>query len=97
VVVKALVLATGKVVFKGTSTVLVSPIQIASADFDENLHAALLSRTVMGNVVVDHEKVTRTFPEGTGSVELIMIYEVQDGRIVKAWSIAGVKRLNDQA
>jgi len=62
---------------------------------EENLHAALLSRTVMGNVVVDHEKVTRTFPEGTGSVELIMIYEVQDGRIVKAWSIAGAKRLND--
>jgi hypothetical protein len=64
---------------------------------EANLHAALLSRTVMGNVVVDHEKVTRTFPEGTGSIELIMIYEVQDGRIVKAWSIAGVKRLDAQS
>ena len=60
---------------------------------EPNVHAALLSRTVMGSIVVDHEEVTRTFPEGPGKIGLIMIYEVQQGRILRAWSIAGVKAL----
>jgi hypothetical protein len=60
---------------------------------ERNLHAALLSRTVMGNVVVDHEEVTRTFPDGAGTIQLIMIYEVEAGRIKKAWSIAGSRQL----
>ena len=65
------------------------------ARFQEpNLHAALLKRIVMGSIVVDHELVTRTFPEGPGTVELVMIYEVQQGRITKAWSIAGAKTLD---
>ncbi len=65
------------------------------ARFQEpNLHAALLSRTVMGHIVVDHEEVARTFPEGPGRIKLIMIYEVQHGRIAKAWSIAGEKTLD---
>ena len=58
-----------------------------------NLHAALLQRIVAGAVVVDHEKVTRTFPEGVGEIELVMIYEVKEGRIAKAWTIAGPKTL----
>jgi hypothetical protein len=61
---------------------------------EANLEAVLLNRMVMGNIVVDHERVTRTFPEGTGKVELLMIYEVQNGRITKAWSIAGAKTLD---
>ena len=60
---------------------------------EPNLHAALLSRTVMGHVVVDYEEVTRTFPEGPGTIQLLMIYEVQNGRITKAWSIPGPKML----
>ncbi len=28
-----------------------------------------------------------------GTLELIMIYEVQQGRIIRAWSIAGTKTL----
>jgi len=58
---------------------------------EPNLHAVLLKRIVAGPVVVDHEKVTRTFPEGAGEIELVMIYEVKVGRIAKAWSIAGAK------
>jgi hypothetical protein len=58
---------------------------------EQNLHAALLKRTVMGNMVVDHEKVTRTFPEGAGTIELIAIYEVRGDRIAKAWFIFGPK------
>lgn len=66
-----------------------------AARFEEpNLQAMLLKRMVMGSFVVDHERVTRTFPEGAGTVELLMIYEVQDGRIKKAWSIAGAKTLD---
>lgn len=65
-----------------------------TARFKEpNLHAALLSRIVMGNIVVDREEVTRTFPEGPGTIQLLMIYEVQEGRIAKAWSIVGEKGL----
>ena len=65
-----------------------------AARFQEpNLHALLLKRIVAGNIVVDHEQVTRTFPEGPGTIELVMIYEVKDGRIAKAWSIPGIKRL----
>ena len=60
---------------------------------EPNLHAALLSRTVMGQIVVDYEEVTRTFPEGPGCIQLVMIYEVDNGRIAKAWSIPGPKKL----
>ncbi|HSH94515.1 MAG TPA: nuclear transport factor 2 family protein [Roseimicrobium sp.] len=61
---------------------------------EPNLHAALLHRAVMGNTVIDHELVTRTFPgEGPGTIELVMIYEVKDGRIARAWSIAGTKTM----
>jgi hypothetical protein len=61
---------------------------------EPNLRATLLKRIVMGNVVIDHEEVTRTFPEGPGKIALIMIYEVQNGRIARAWSIAGAKTLD---
>src|ERR1700722_3976258 len=61
---------------------------------EPNLHAALIKRIVMGSVVIDQEKVTRTFPEGTGTIELVAIYEVQNGRIAKAWFISGPKVLD---
>lgn len=60
---------------------------------EPDLHATLRARLVMGNLVIDHEEVTRNFPEGRGRVELIMIYEVQNGRIAKAWILVGPKRL----
>lgn len=60
--------------------------------FEEpNLHATLLKRIAMGHVVIDHEIVTRTFPEGPGSTELIAIYEVAEGRIARATFIWGEK------
>lgn len=64
------------------------------ARFSEpNLHARLLSRTVMGNVVVDLELITRNFPEGVGTVEMLCIYEVADGLIQKVSFVMGEKRL----
>ena len=63
---------------------------------EPNLHARLLNRIVMGSIVVDHEEVSRTFPDGAGKIELTMIYEVRDGRIAKAWSIAGPRSLDSR-
>jgi hypothetical protein len=61
---------------------------------EPNLHARLINRIVSGNTVIDHEEVTRTFPEGTGKIELVAIYEVQNDRIAKAWFIFGTKTLD---
>ena len=60
---------------------------------EPNLHAQLLNRIVMGNLVIDHETVTRTFPEGAGQLETIVIYEVRDGKIAKNWFVVGTKTL----
>jgi hypothetical protein len=64
---------------------------------EPNLHAYLLNRVVMGNIVIDHERVTRTFPDGPGTVELVMIYEVLDEKIAQAWVIAGAVSLDGKA
>lgn len=61
---------------------------------EPNLHARLLNRIVVGNLVIDHECVTRTFPEGTGTIELAAMYEVMDGRIAQAWFRFGKKTLD---
>ena len=60
---------------------------------EPNLHARLLSRQVAGNVVADLELIERTFPEGIGSIEMLCIYEVFEGRIVRATFASGEKKL----
>ena len=71
--------------------------RIAARFQEPNLHAKLLQRSVMGQVVIDHEEVTRSFPEGPGRLELIAIYEVRDGRIQTGSFIAGRKTLEARA
>ena len=61
---------------------------------EPDLHAHLRHRIVIGSRVVDHECVTRNFPEGRGTLDLVMIYEVEAGLIQRAWSIAGERRLD---
>lgn len=61
---------------------------------EPNLHARLLQRVVMGNIVVDHEEVSRTFPEGTGKVDMVAIYEVSEGKIQSAIVQVSNKRLD---
>ncbi len=51
---------------------------------EPQLHARLVQRVVMGDIVIDHEVVTRNFPEGVGTLELVAIYEVKAGRIASA-------------
>ena len=59
---------------------------------DPALHAELVSRTVMDKIVIDHEFVTRTFPDGLASIEMLCIYEVHAGLIVKATFAIGQAR-----
>lgn len=54
---------------------------------EPDLYARLLSRTVMNNIVVDHEVVTRNFPEGKGEIEMLCIYEVRN-RLIQSASFA---------
>ena len=61
---------------------------------EPNLHARLVHRIATGRFVIDHEVVTRTFPEGPGTLELVATYEVVNGRIQNAWFLAGAKILN---
>lgn len=60
---------------------------------EPNLHGTLLHRVTIGNMVIDHETVRRTFPEGAGEVDVVCIYEVENGKIAKAWFKLGDKRL----
>lgn len=62
------------------------------ARFQEpDLHAQLLSRTVVGNIVADAERITRNFPDGIGLVEMLCLYEVVDGKIQRASFATGAR------
>ena len=63
---------------------------------EEGLHAEIVKRIVLGNVVVDHERVHRMFPEGPGVLEAIAIYQVENGKINKAWLKLGEKKLDSK-
>lgn len=60
---------------------------------DPKLHATIAKRIVMGDMVIDHEKIVLTYPEGAGSLEAVAIYEVQAGKITKVTLIRGQKVL----
>ena len=69
-----------------------------AARFQEpDLHAHLLQRAVMGNIVIDHEEVSRNFPEGRGKFDLVVIYEVADGLIRSQTAQVSKQRLDAQA
>ena len=46
------------------------------------LHAEILHRSVVGNTVVDHERITGLRDE---PIEAVAVYIVQDGLIQKVW------------
>ena len=60
---------------------------------EPDLHARLLSRSVVGNIVTDVEIVTRNLSEGLGTVEMLCIYEVAEGRIQTASFATGATTL----
>ena len=59
---------------------------------DERLHATVVNRIVMGDTVVDHERVRLTLPQGPATVEAIAIYEVRDGKITQVWFRYGERK-----
>jgi hypothetical protein len=61
---------------------------------DTTLHARLIQRVVMGDIVVDHEDVRRMFPEGSGRIGMVAIYQVRDGQIQSASIALGDKILD---
>jgi hypothetical protein len=61
---------------------------------DPMLHARILQRIVMGNFVIDHERVTRMFPEGPGTLDAVAMYEVDGQRITRVWFIFGTPVLD---
>lgn len=61
---------------------------------EPNLRGHLVQRTAVDNIVVDREVVERTFPEGTGRVDVIAIYEVTGDKITKAWFKVGAPVLD---
>ncbi len=56
---------------------------------EPDLHARLIDRQVIGDTVIDRERVTRTFPQGRGEIDVIGIYEVTAGKITRVWFISG--------
>ena len=56
-------------------------------DNSPNLHAEINNRIVMGNTVIDHEKVTGR--KGIDTLTIIAIYEIENGLIAKARFIRG--------
>ena len=61
---------------------------------EPDLFGKLIHRMNVGNLVVDREVVTRNFPEGSGRVDVMAIYEVADGKIAKAWFKTGTPVLD---
>jgi hypothetical protein len=59
---------------------------------EPHLHAKLISRSVLGNFVIDLELITRDFPEGIGQLEMLCVYEVFDGQIKKASFATGQRQ-----
>ncbi len=56
---------------------------------ESDLHRRLVRRTVIGDLVVDREAVTRRLPQGPGEMDVLGIYEVPHDRIVRAWFKTG--------
>lgn len=61
---------------------------------EPDLFARLVSRIAVGGLVIDREVVTRNFPEGRGTLDVIGIYEVEEGRIRRAWFKQGTPVLD---
>lgn len=68
--------------------------RISTRFTEVDLHARLLNRTVMANIVIDLELITRNFPEGKGSIEMLCIYEIVNGLIQTASFSLGEKKLH---
>lgn len=49
------------------------------------LHSELVHRATLGRRVIDHERITGR--EGGEVLEIVMVYEVEDAKIRRAWAV----------
>ncbi|EKJ88225.1 hypothetical protein CLV96_2205 [Leptospira meyeri] len=56
---------------------------------EPDLFAKLISRNYFSDKIVDQELVTRNFPEGKGSIDVLAIYEIKNEKILNAWFLMG--------
>jgi hypothetical protein len=61
---------------------------------ETNLAARLVKRIILGNLSVSHEIITRTFPEGPGTLDLVAMHEIENDKITRAWFKLGDPVLN---
>ncbi|HEJ9094702.1 nuclear transport factor 2 family protein [Serratia odorifera] len=64
---------------------------------EPSLYGERIKRMAVGNMVVDQEVVTRNFPQGRGSMDVIAIYHVEQGKITRAWFNIGPCVLDEGA
>ena len=69
-------------------------VRYAARFRDPLLHARLVNRIAVGSTVIDHEDVTRTFPDGPGRVDVIAIYDVVGAEIRRVWFKTGTPVLD---
>ena len=60
---------------------------------DPRLNVSLVHRVVAASYVLDHENVSATFAEGTGTTEMVAIYEGPRDKIARAWFILGAVKV----
>ena len=53
----------------------------ANAFNDPARHAMIVTRIVMGYLVVDHKGVSLTHPDGPDQMEAVVPYEIREGKI----------------
>ena len=63
---------------------------------EPDLHGKLIARFSVDNLVIDREVVTRNFPEGRGTVDVIAIYQVDGDTIARAWFKLGTPVLDKE-
>jgi hypothetical protein len=63
---------------------------------EPDLHGKLIARFSVDNLVIDREVVTRNFPEGRGTVDVIAIYQVEGDTIARAWFKLGTPVLDKE-
>jgi len=66
--------------------------QIIGQFKDTQIHAELIHWIAMVNIVGDHELITRTFADDPGTVEMVCMYKVNEGKITKATFAIGQAR-----
>ena len=55
---------------------------------DAKPHAVIPKRIVMGQIVIDQEEITTLSPDGQrGTTRAVVIYEVKQDKIARAWLI----------